>query len=253
MRVCVAIIGVCLFFLVLCITEAKRSPILPIKSEGKTGAPLGWDFLFLVQQWGPSFCATQSRDPCSVPSNVNWWTLHGLWPNNNDTSYPSSCNASDPFNESKIVSLLRQMNLYWTNYLTNEPATEFWAHEWDKHGTCATTDPLLNSQLNFFAGALKARQNNDIYQALLNGGVTPSNSYPVSASAVKTAIRKAFGVDPVLGCVYSHDLQEEVLAEVGLCLTANLVPFQCDSRVYQRGIERSCQGNSPYYLASSGL
>jgi len=207
-----------------------------------------WDFLMLVQQWGQSFCATQKQD-CQVPSGTTWFTLHGLWPNNNDTTYPSDC-GGPPFDEGAIQSIEGQLNKYWTNYLVDDTAASFWAHEYNKHGTCATSLPALGDELKFFSGALHLRSVYDATQALAAGGITPSNSNSYTPAQVIAAVQGVYGAQPVLGCSYSNSLGEEVLVEIGLCIGTNLRIFECDPRVYAKGLERSC-GNS-FYFPSSG-
>jgi len=209
----------------------------------------GWDFLLLVQQWGQSFCATQSQS-CQVPSGTSWFTLHGLWPNNNDTSYPSNCGGST-FNMGAVQSIEGQLNKYWTNYLVDDTAQSFWAHEYNKHGTCATSLPALGNELKFFSGALNLRNLYDATQALASAGITPSNSNMYTSAQVTAAVQSVYGAAPVLGCSYSNDLGEDVLVEIALCIGKDLRIFQCDPRVYSKGIERSCGGGF-YFLQSSG-
>lgn len=79
------------------------------------------------------------------PSNS--WGIHGLWPDNCDGTYSSSCDSSRAYDN--VTSLIKQygttqllsdMNTYWvSNDQSNE---DFWSHEFSKHGTCVTTlDP----------------------------------------------------------------------------------------------------------------
>jgi ribonuclease I len=69
-------------------------------NSGAEAQSTSWDFLLLVQQWGPGVCATSRGKQCVIPSYVRYWTLHGMWPNNFDGSYvPSS-------SHSKIIIVL---------------------------------------------------------------------------------------------------------------------------------------------------
>jgi ribonuclease I len=56
-------------------------------NSGAEAQSTSWDFLLLVQQWGPGVCATSRGKQCVIPSYVRYWTLHGMWPNNFDGSY----------------------------------------------------------------------------------------------------------------------------------------------------------------------
>jgi len=223
--------------------------LLTTSLPGARGQSTSFDFLLLVQQWGNGFCDTENNDPCAVPGTINWWTLHGLWPNNNDGTYPSNCNDSYPFDPSQVSTLVPQLNLYWTNYLTGT-GNSFWSHEWDKHGTCAMVLPPLNSEYNFFANTLKIRGNYHFHLALINAGITPSNSNTYTVGQVTTAITNAVGVQPLVGCGYSDSLGYQVLTEIALCIDKNsLQAITCSDAVYQGGIEKACNGD--FYYASS--
>jgi ribonuclease T2 len=56
------------------------------------------------------------------------FVLHGLWPQNNDGSYPVFCSQEPgPFNPRENLDLTPDLHLL--------------AHEWDKHGTCSAQGP----------------------------------------------------------------------------------------------------------------
>lgn len=62
-----------------------------------------------------------------------------MWPQYNATGYPSYC-TEEPF-DSTIPSTIgwTEMTKYWPNVeydVTSANYTEFWEHEWTKHGTC---------------------------------------------------------------------------------------------------------------------
>ena len=69
----------------------------------------------------------------SLLPNENYnFTIHGLWPQNNKTSYPEYC-RNVTFSTNVIEKLIPIMNQYWPS---DENNTEFWEHEWEKHGSC---------------------------------------------------------------------------------------------------------------------
>jgi hypothetical protein len=72
------------------------------------------------------------------------WTLHGLWPNNDDCSGPT-------FDHSAISSIESELEAKWPScYPSHGGGDEtFWQHEWQKHGTCSGMN-----ELNFFTTAL---------------------------------------------------------------------------------------------------
>merc|ERR1719276_687925 len=86
-------------------------------------------------------------------------TLHGLWPEGNDGSWPSTC-SNEKFNPDTITKIGRdRFNTYWPNVKapSSSPTTSptyysFWNHEWTKHGTCSglTQYEYFNTTLNHF-------------------------------------------------------------------------------------------------------
>ncbi len=61
------------------------------------------------------------------------WSIHGLWPQYNDKTYPKYC-QNIKFDPSKIELIVDELNKFW--YSTEEKNEQFWCHEWEKHGTC---------------------------------------------------------------------------------------------------------------------
>ncbi|KAF8304789.1 ribonuclease T2 [Clavulina sp. PMI_390] len=93
---------------------------------------------------GGLFLSTQLwyYTPDVGPKDV--WTLHGLWPDNCDLTYSSSCDPSrNVYNVTEILKqageyeLLGYMNKFWLN--NTGPNELLWEHEWNKHGTCIST------------------------------------------------------------------------------------------------------------------
>lgn len=71
-------------------------------------------YVFAVQKW------------CN-----NSYSIHGMWPQYDVDHYPSYCKNVDYKEPSG--KLLDSMNSEWNSCNNN---TQFWKHEWQKHGSC---------------------------------------------------------------------------------------------------------------------
>ncbi|QHS50640.1 ribonuclease T2 [Edaphobacter sp. 12200R-103] len=96
-----------------------------VAAPAPTG-PQNFDYYLLNLSWSPEFCHSHPSDiQCSQHST---FVLHGLWPENNDGSYPESCSRapgpSDPSQYSDIY-----------------PDASLLQHEWKTHGTCSGLTP----------------------------------------------------------------------------------------------------------------
>ncbi len=88
--------------------------------------PGAFDFYLLTLSWSPEFCATHpSSSECgSHPGFV----VHGMWPQNDDGTYPENCStAAGPANPQQYLSLI--------------PTVSLIEHEWTTHGTCSGLAP----------------------------------------------------------------------------------------------------------------
>jgi ribonuclease T2 len=91
--------------------------------------------LLQTQYWLPS------------PGPAHSWTIHGLWPDFCNGTYPAYCDAAREYASPVAVlegagehELLRYMRKYWkTNTRDGVDDEAFWKHEFDKHGTCMST------------------------------------------------------------------------------------------------------------------
>ncbi len=86
----------------------------------------GFDFYLLNLSWSPEFCATHPGKPeCAQHLG---FILHGLWPQNNNGSYPENCTgAPGPANPAAYRDLYPDPGLL--------------QHEWQTHGTCSGLPP----------------------------------------------------------------------------------------------------------------
>lgn len=169
-----------------------------------------FDFYVLSMSYQPEFCYQHRHDGfdgCEDP--MDFWkgslTLHGLWPERNDGTYPSSC-STEKFNHQTVNDIGRtRFDTYWPNVkASSSPSSNayysFWEHEWTKHGTCSglTQDAYFNSTLNHF----------------LETPTIVRENYGSTIS--KTELMDAYGGDVVLVCSAG-----KFLSEVRTCVGKN--------------------------------
>ncbi len=98
-------------------------------SSGADNTPGAFDYYLLVLSWAPEFCATHrssmSSSECD-PKRHYGFVVHGLWPQNNDGSWPKDCGSARPVSEEIVREMLPIM-----------PARGLIQHEWSAHGTCS--------------------------------------------------------------------------------------------------------------------
>ncbi|XP_044490977.1 extracellular ribonuclease LE-like [Mangifera indica] len=153
-----------------------------------------FDFFYFVQQWPGSYCDTSQS--CCYPTSgkpAADFSIHGLWPNYNDGTYPSNCDPNNPFDKSKISDLTGSMEKSWPSLACpSSDGFSFWSHEWDKHGTCS--ESVLN-QHDYFQAALDLKNQVDILQTLKTAGVEPNGEF-YSLESIKDAIKEGSGYTP---------------------------------------------------------
>lgn len=86
---------------------------------------------------------TQFWDYSPARGPADSFTIHGLWPDYCDGSFPSSCDPSraypspvDILEENNATELLGYMRTHWKGDRGDE---DLWQHEFSKHGTCMST------------------------------------------------------------------------------------------------------------------
>ena len=108
-----------------CLLLLSMVPPKPVPAQQK-GDPDKFDFYLLNLSWSPEFCSIQGTSPkCEARPG---FVVHGLWPQNNDGSYPVFCSErSGPGHPEQNLDITPDRSLL--------------EHEWSKHGTCTTLTP----------------------------------------------------------------------------------------------------------------
>lgn len=86
------------------------------------------------------------------------YTIHGLWPQYDAHNYPTYCKRVT-FSYNALMPIMERLHKFWAS--DREKDSEFWKHEWYKHGSCVFT-PM--SELDYFTTALDLFDEARVYQ-----------------------------------------------------------------------------------------
>ncbi|TYI55736.1 hypothetical protein E1A91_D11G161700v1 [Gossypium mustelinum] len=156
-----------------------------------------FDYFALALQWPGTIChqtrhCCSSNGCCRGSDSPTEFTIHGLWPDYNDGSWPSCC-ARSQFDIKEISTLMGALQKYWPSLYCSRPSTcfsgkgIFWAHE-----------KMLNE-----------------------AGYVPSNSERYPLGGLVSAIENSFQATPEVICS-KHDVKE-----IRLCFYKDFKPRNC--------------------------
>ncbi|KAI3760312.1 hypothetical protein L1987_50706 [Smallanthus sonchifolius] len=196
-----------------------------------------FDYFALAVQWPATYCSKSTKcctqnGCCRGENSPSGFTIHGLWPDYNDGSWPSCC-SGPAFDETEISSLLSALDKYWPTLSCSKSSTchnkkgLFWAHEWGKrlpssckkHGTCSSS--VTGDEYNYFITTLNLYFKYNVTEVLFEAGYVPSNSEKYPSAGIISAIENAFHTNPQLVCLNG------ALEEVRLCLTKDFKFREC--------------------------
>jgi len=188
-----------------------------------------FDFFTLSLQWPGSVCKHLS--PCELPKNAkNEFTIHGLWPDRKNSAYPQKCHsAAGEFDAAQIQNLFPLLREFWTDYKPNsEPS--FWAHEWNKHGTCASILPNLATPSQYFKATMNLVQSLKISHVLARHNIVAHATTLYETSQVKEVLKKELGGTPQISCGVDGSINE-----LRLCVSKDLKVFDCAHALNGKG------------------
>ena len=203
---------------------------------------MAWDYFLFTQVWPPSWL--NNLDESHYNFTNNYFTVHGLWPEDYNGSWPQYCKGKWPysqFNVSELDPIITNLTKYWTDFKNPE---KFWMHEYYKHLLCAEnvyTDPY-----DLFYDGLQLRSNYDLYQALADSYIYPSLSRKYKVSDMERAIERVVGYDVIVSC------RNNQLNEVHLCINKNLTLFDCPKSQYS-SLCHDSKISYAYYKISANL
>ncbi|NWY02354.1 RNT2B Ribonuclease, partial [Nothoprocta ornata] len=113
-------------------------------------------------------------------------------------------------------------------------------HEWDKHGTCAATLQILNSQKKYFGKALDLYKQVDLNRCLLLLHSSFTRALCVfQMTVLKEALTRAYGVTLKIQCLPPEEGEEaQTIGQIEFCFTKNLELRNCtEPKGMQTGLQ----------------
>ncbi|KAF8385261.1 rnst-2 [Pristionchus pacificus] len=224
-----------------------------------------FDYLMFTMIYPTATCMAdddQVPGSCEIPTGTAEWTIHGLWPNFADGSYPQFCDHQK-FDEKQVQALHEQMRTKWPNLFPKTPEAQLWSHEWEKHGTCSKSDPLLDSQFKYFNMSLFLLDHVDLRTRMEQKGISPRTA-PYERDTLQKTLDELIGHHVQMYCLNDKKTHESLLADIRVCMDAELKPMDCpkaDIQPYVRAgtvtpvdhqplpVPRACS-ESVYYVAA---
>lgn len=168
----------------------------------------------LALSWSPQYCRRGGRDAqCDGSAGRFGFILHGLWPEGAGRDYPQWCAPAKPLSPAIVRA-----------QFCITPSTRLIAHEWAKHGTCATSDPA-----DYFAASRK------LYTSIRYPDMDALSRRPkLDAGAFKRAFSAANPRLRPSNLIVTTNRNGGWLREVRVCLDTAFRPEPCP-RTRSRG------------------
>lgn len=197
-----------------------------------------WDSFVFTQQWPQSVCnegMQEKNATCKIPTGVNYWTIHGLWPQEQHSE--PHCPKIPPFDPAEIKELIPKLNQYWPDIFSRQNqywpdifSTKywFWQHEWETHGTCASSLPATKNETLYFGKGLELRQKyDDISRTLNDCGIRPSISKAYKKQDILNCYQKKFHVRVNARCFKNEKANRYEIVETRICLSKTFRLMNC--------------------------
>ncbi len=161
----------------------------------------------LALSWSPQFCRSHPDDgQCDRRNGAFGFILHGLWPEGAGNNYPQWCvPATAPIPEAVA-----------RDQFCTQPSPKLMAHEWAKHGTCATSNPA-----DYFAASRK------LFASIRLPDMNALSGRPIDVGGFKRLMSAANPRVMPSAMVVSTDRDGDWLREIRICLTKAMLPEPC--------------------------
>ncbi|XP_057772674.1 ribonuclease 2-like [Salvia miltiorrhiza] len=189
-----------------------------------------FDYFKLALQWPGTYCRKTSKccaqnGCCRGSNSPTGFTIHGLWADYNDGTWPSCCSGKK-FDATQIATLRNALYKYWPTLSCSDSKNcyggkgLFWEHEVEKHGTCAAS--VTGDEYNYFVTTLNLYFKYNVTEFLADEGYVASNSEKYPVGGIISAIQNAFQATPEVEC------SGDALEEIYLCFDKTFKPRDCE-------------------------
>jgi ribonuclease T2 len=180
------------------------------QTAGSGSVGNGFDFYLLNLSWSPEFCHSHpDAQECAAHAT---FVLHGLWPQNNDGSYPQRCsNDPGPADPSAFKDIY--------------PDSGLLEHEWHTHGSCTglSADAFFTTVRTAFRSV--------VIPAKLSGLTSQASMRPEEILGLFTVSNPGIPRSSLaMSCGNNY------LTAVEVCMDKGLHPIECPNL-------RSCRAN----------
>lgn len=178
------------------------------------------NYLILSLQWIPTKCQFIDSKNCK-----DQWGIHGLWPTRSDGSSPMNC-PGKVFDECLITENLEMdMCKFWPS-IGGKKVSDFWKHEYDKHGICALSIPKLSTQNTYLRETIDLFVHYATILKLLKfKNLKRINIDEYKTEEVRNLIEGSSGINRTVTFVCKIDSID--ISEIRICLDHQLKIIDC--------------------------
>lgn len=174
-----------------------------------------YDSYVMAVQWANGYCSAVS---CGGKDSVvprNAMTIHGLWPSLKSGKLLDACTSGVTITDTGS-SLFLNMRKYWPSF--SKANTEFWAHEYNKHGYCMTEEFGWSGYERYFQFVmdLHLKSYKDLMTKAFSGY---SGTKTITYETLKSAIQRV-----IPNATINMKCNKGYITELYFYLEKNLVP-----------------------------
>ncbi|KAL6741583.1 hypothetical protein Aduo_014821 [Ancylostoma duodenale] len=205
---------------------------MPMMEEVPLRIGSDFDYLMLTRIYPTAVCRADDDsvpDSCEIPAETPDWSIHGLWPNYRNGSYPQFCDGIPrKFDGKLIASIEERLTKMWPNLYPAKTAQSFWKHEWEKHGTCAQSLKNLSSEYLYFFKTMEVDLQFSVGAALRRAQIVP-RSEPYLLDEIQEALRNELssGKNVQINCLTDKKTKQTLLGDVRMCFDRKFQPIDC--------------------------
>ncbi|KAK6746251.1 hypothetical protein RB195_012392 [Necator americanus] len=212
--------------------DAGPRGALPLIDEAPVWIGSDFDYLMLTRIYPTAVCRADDDsvpESCEIPAETADWSIHGLWPNYSNGSYPQFCDGVPRKFDAKLIESIEQrLTKMWPNLYPAKTTHSFWKHEWEKHGTCSQNLKNLSSEFLYFFKTMELNSQFSVGAALRMANIVPRGE-PYPLEEIKEALRTglSFGKNVQINCLRDKKTKQTLLGDVRMCLDKLFLPVDC--------------------------